>query len=776
MIESTKKWIVQRPDEELVKQLQNNLGVSAIAAKILVARGCASEEQAASLLKTDEQHFHDPFAMHGMDEAVERIHRALEDGEKILVYGDYDSDGITSTTVMLNVLLDLGADVDFMIPNRFTHGYGPHEELFRQAHDNGVQLIITVDNGISGIEPIRVAKELGMDVIVTDHHEAGETLPIADVILHPRVPEGHYPFGELAGVGVAFKLAHALYGEVPDHLFEYVAIGTIADLVPLKDENRYLVKQGIKALKTSPSPWVKAMCDAAGVKQRDINEETIGFYFGPRLNAIGRLGSAMPGVDFLMSESKQQADSLAKLLNEKNDERKEMVNTITEQAIAMIESDDTIRNSLVLVVAKEDWNPGVVGIVASRLVGKYYKPTIVLSLDQEKGTAKGSARSIEGFHLYDELAKNRDIIPHFGGHPMAAGMTFPMEHVEELRNRLHQQAAEVLTEEQLEQKMYIDVPVDLSEISVKAIEEIRQLGPFGTEFAKPVFALENMKVSSMRRIGTQENHLKMELEDAYGKIDAIGFGKGYLFNEISYGVPVSFVGDLQINEWQGNKKAQFMIEDVQADEWQLFDYRGKSQAANWLSKVPLEHTDFVAFQQQTMKHYNEIIEQPIQLITNEEDYRGLKDYIVLLDLPTNVVLLEEMLQEKEFKRIYAHFYTQNSQYFNGMPTRQHFSWYYAFLKKRPTFNLKMHIAQLSQHIGLNIDVIKFMTKVFFELGFVKIEDGLTTVVENAPKRALEEAPSYKMRSAQIELEQKLLYATYTELKQWFNERMKGSGS
>ena len=776
MIESTKKWIVQRPDQELVEQLQSKLGISAIAAKILIARGCTSEEQAASLLKTDDRHFHDPFAMDGMEQAVERINKALEDGEKILVFGDYDSDGITSTTVMLNVLLDLGADVDFMIPNRFTHGYGPHEELFRQAHENGVQLIITVDNGISGIEPIRVAKELGMDVIVTDHHEAGEVLPDADVILHPRVPEGHYPFGELAGVGVAFKLAHALYGEVPEHLYEYVAIGTIADLVPLKGENRYLVKKGIEALKTSASPWVKALCEASGVKQKDINEETVGFYFGPRLNAIGRLGSAMPGVEFLMSDSRQQAEPLAKQLNQKNDERKEIVQTITDEAIAMIESDEAVRDSRVLVVAKEDWNPGVVGIVASRLVGKYYKPTIVLSLDHEKGTAKGSARSIEGFHLYDELAKNRDIIPHFGGHPMAAGMTFPLEHVDELRRRLHHQAMEALTEEQLVQKLYIDVPVDLSEVTVEAIEEVRKLGPFGTEFAKPVFVLEKMNVSSMRRIGSQENHLKMELEDAYGKVDAIGFGKGHLFNEISYGVQVSFAGDLQINEWQGKKKAQFMIEDVQADEWQLFDYRGKSQAANWLSKLSLEHTDFVAFQERTVEHYGMVIKHPIHLIGKEEDYRGLKSYIVLLDLPTNVALLEQMLGEKRFKRIYAHFYTPDSQYFNGMPTRQHFSWYYSFLKKRPTFNLKAHIAQLSEHIGLNIDVIKFMTKVFFELGFVKIENGLTTVVEDAPKRALEEATSYKMRAEQIELEQKLLYATYTELKQWFNERMKGSGS
>ena len=232
--------------------------------KILATR-VQTIEEAKAILHTDATSLHDPYLLYGIEEAVERIEIALEQGEKILVYGDYDADGITSTAVILNVLLDLGADVDFEIPNRFTHGYGPHEELFRQAHEEGVQLIITVDNGISGIEPIRVAKELGMDVIVTDHHETGEELPTADIIVHPRLPKGQYPFGELAGVGVAFKLAHALYGEVPDHLFEYVAIGTVADLVPLVGENRYFVQKGIEKLRISQQPWVAALCEISGV-------------------------------------------------------------------------------------------------------------------------------------------------------------------------------------------------------------------------------------------------------------------------------------------------------------------------------------------------------------------------------------------------------------------------------------------------------------------------------------------------------------------------------
>ena len=771
MIQSQKLWTIYEPEQQLIEQLTSQLSVSTIAAKILIARGCKTVEQAAPLLKVDANQYHDPFLMAGMEEAVARIEQALENGEKILVYGDYDADGITSTTVMLNVLLDLGADVDFVIPNRFKHGYGPNAELFREAHANGVGLIITVDNGISGIEPVKLARELGMDVIITDHHEPGDVLPDANIIVHPRIPEGHYPFGELAGVGVAFKLAHALYGELPDHLFEYVAIGTIADLVPLVGENRYLVQRGLKALQESYNPWVPALCEASGANQQDITEETVGFYFGPRLNAIGRLGDAQPGVEFLMSESQPDANQLAKQLNDKNTERKKIVEDIADEAIAIIESTPALKESLVLVVAGDGWNPGVVGIVASRLVEKYYRPTIVLSLDREKGTAKGSARSIEGFHLFNELAKNRDILPHFGGHPMAAGMTLALEHVDELRTRLDQQARACLTEDQLIQKLHIDVPIELNEISVEAIEEIRGLAPFGTEFPKPNFAIQNVKVKSMRKIGSAENHLKMELEDAYGSLDAIGFGKGHLFDEISYGIELSLVGDLQINEWQGNKKPQFMIQDIGVNEWQLYDYRGKSQTANWLAKIPVEKTDFIAFSEGTKQEYAQAMPKEIVHVTAQTDLTKLERNIVLLDLPENVALLENLLRMVKIERIYAHFYTKNSAYMNGMPSRDHFKWYYGFLKKRPTFNLNQHIQQLSQHIGLNSEVIKFMTKVFFELGFVTIENGLTTVNENAPKKALSEAPSYEMRSQQIELEQKLLYATYSELKQWFDERL-----
>ncbi|MFB7158155.1 single-stranded-DNA-specific exonuclease RecJ [Lysinibacillus sp. NPDC056232] len=771
MILSKKRWQVEHPDAKLVQTLQNDLQLSAIAAKILAARGCETTADAESLLNMTEASIHDPFLMHGMAEAVARIEHALENGEKILVFGDYDADGVSSTTVMLNVLLDLGADVSFKIPNRFIHGYGPNEALFREAHDEGVQLIITVDNGISGMEPIRIAKELGMDVIVTDHHEPGDELPPADIILHPRIPEGHYPFGELAGVGVAFKLAHALCGELPTQLFEYVAIGTVADLVPLVDENRYLVKRGIEEMRRSLSPWVQAMCEVASAEQAKISEETIGFYFGPRLNAVGRLGEAAPGVELLMAEDNAKAIAIAKQLNTCNSERKDIVKSITDEAIALIESDKKVGESLVLVIAGEGWNAGVVGIVASRLVELYYRPTIVLSLDHEKGTAKGSARSIEGFHLFNELAKNRDILPHFGGHPMAAGMTLSIEHVDELRSRLDTQARACLSEEQLTPVLNIDIPLKMDEISADAIEEISTLGPYGTDFPKPVYVLEDVEISSMRKIGAAENHIKMELTDGYEKLDSVGFNKGHLHDELTYGIKVSFTGDLQINEWQGRKKAQFMIEDVQTTEWQLFDIRGIRQTSRWLNTVPKEEATFIAFRPETVTYYQSLIGVPILAVDPTLSNVEQTNYIVLLDLPQNVQMLEDVLRKTASSRIYAHFYMPDSQYFSGLPTREQFSWYYKFLKNRPAFPLNMHLAELAKHTGWPLDALKFMTQVFFELDFVKMESGLTTVNVNAPKKALAEAPSYKQRSEQIEMEQKLVYAPYIELKQWFDERL-----
>ncbi len=771
MLDSKKRWQIKNTDPTIVELLKKELNIPTVSAKLLASRGYSNIEQTRSFLKMDESTMHDPFLLHDMDVAVKRIKSAIDHEENILVYGDYDADGVTSTSVLMSVLQSLDANVAFAIPNRFTDGYGPSERLFKQAHDDGINLIITVDNGISGIEEIKLAKELGMDVIITDHHEPGDILPPADAIIHPRHPKGNYPFGELAGVGVAFKLAHALLGFVPKELLELVAIGTVADLVPLKNENRYFVKQGLHHMRKSVRPAIQALCQISGIEQQNITEETIGFMFGPRINALGRLANAGPGVDLFLATNSADAQSIAKELDAYNKERQSIVSKMTEEAIALVESGEIGLNPHVIVVAKEGWNPGVVGIVASKLVEKYYRPTLVLGLDSEKGIAKGSARSIEGFHLYDELAKNRDILPHFGGHPMAAGMTLALVQVNELRQRLNKQGEEILTEDDLIPIQKIDIKLKLDEIDIDSIEALKELGPFGMDFPKPVYCIEDVNVSSMRKIGANQNHVKLEIEDDSTILDAVGFGQGHLVDELTSGVRVSFVGDLQINEWNGRKKPQFMINDVQTKDWQLFDIRGIRQTNRWIHLIQKEETLFIAFDQKTIKHFETVLNQPILHMKEDTLFTEHKPYIALLDIPIDEQLLEKVLRKLEPKRIYAHFYVPESKYFEGIPNRDQFKWFYGFLLKRKSFDLQIHAEELAKHKGWGQETLFFMAQVFFELGFVRIDNGRIDILEGQVKRDLVESVAYQSRAAQIELEQKLLYAPYMELKQWFDSRL-----
>lgn len=771
MIESKKRWRLAAPDNELVETLQKACAIPSVVAKILVARGIETAEEADALLAVGEGTLHNPFMMKDMDRAVERIRTAIEQEEKILVYGDYDADGVTSTTVMMTVLEDLGADAYFKIPNRFRHGYGPHVELFEEAFNEGTKLIVTVDNGISAVEQVDFANKLGMDVIITDHHDIGDVMPNALAVVHPRHPEGNYPFGELAGVGVAFKMAQALYEDEPDHLYELAAIGTIADLVPLHDENRLLVKRGLEALRSTPRPAIHALSEVSGTKQHEITEESIGFQFGPRINAIGRLQDAGPAVDLFMTENPARARELASALDVLNKERQAIVKQIADEAVSQVEQAYPDGPPHVIVVSQEGWNPGVVGIVASKITEQFYRPTIVLSLDHETGKAKGSARSIEGFNLYAELAKNRDILPHFGGHPMAAGMTLETADVEQLTARLNEQAEAGLTAEQLIPVVQIDIPVKMDEISVETIESIRRLAPFGMGFAKPKFYLTGVKVTSIRKIGAAQNHLKMELTDGVSSVDAVGFGKGPIGDELTPDVKIDVIGDLQVNEWKGNKKPQLMLEDIRTDEWQLFDIRGIRQVARWASTIPEKHQLYLAFRDETPAVFHSLLTHPVRLAKDLDQFETPVDHLVLLDLPESETQLEEVLTYLKPKRIYAHFYTKESHYFEQIPTREQFGWLFSFIKQRGSFDFKKDGDALAKHKGWSQETLFFMLQVFFELDFVTLKNGLTEIAETPSKRNLSEAPAYSAREARMALEQKLLYASYRDLKQWFDTRV-----
>ncbi|MEI2664538.1 single-stranded-DNA-specific exonuclease RecJ [Rossellomorea sp. LJF3] len=776
MLNSKTRWILTETDEHKIAELANELKVPSLVAKLLINRDLDDVEEARNFLFDSGDSFHDPFLFEDMKKATERIHKAIENGERILVYGDYDADGVSSTSVMMTVLRDLGAMVEFYIPNRFSEGYGPNEGAFRWAKDEEFSLIITVDTGISAVNEAKLAKDLGMDLIITDHHEPGPELPETYALLHPKIGEVAYPFGELAGVGVAFKLAHALYGELPTHLLDLAAIGTIADLVPLRGENRLLAKRGLAELRGSNRLGIKALCKIANAKQHEITEETVGFMIAPRINAVGRLGDADPAVDLMLTEDEEEAKALAEEIDGLNKERQAIVAQMTEEAIEMVERDFPLKDNHVLVIGKEGWNPGVVGIVASRLVDKFYRPTIVLCYDSEKGTAKGSARSIVGFDLFKNLSTCRDILPHFGGHPMAAGMTLQLDDVAQLRNRLNELAGTELTPEDFIPVTQLDAPVTVDEISVESIEKLQLLAPFGMKNPKPKWIIDNVSIEHYKKIGSAQNHLKLVLEDKGIQLDGVGFGLGELADHMTPFSNASVIGELSINEWNNRKKPQVFLQDVKIDHWQLFDVRGIKQVHKWNGLIPEENKKMICFHPSTLDKLN-LPKDEVILLEESSTLDGLsteKASLVLLDLPNSKPLLEELLKKGRPHRIYAHFFQEEDHFFSTMPTRDHFKWYYGFLTKRGSFDVNKHGDDLAKYKGWSKETIDFMSQVFFDLKFVTIDNGFISLNPAKTKKDLSESRTYQKKQQQYELENELLYSSYQELKTWFNERIEES--
>ncbi|MEH7332749.1 single-stranded-DNA-specific exonuclease RecJ [Neobacillus drentensis] len=771
MLKSKTRWIVRKSDDQLVKMLANELKITPLVASLLVNRGFDTVDSARYFLFGKDE-FHDPYLLKGMDIAVNRIQKAIELQEPILIFGDYDADGVSSTSVLMITLRDLGANVDFYIPNRFTEGYGPNESAFRKAAESGIKLIITVDTGISAIHEANVAKELGLDLIITDHHEPGPVLPEALAIIHPKLPDSIYPFRELAGVGVAFKVAHALYGKLPEHLFEIAVIGTIADLVSLKGENRLIAKKGLEKLKVTTNIGLRAVFKLAGVDLSAINEETIGFTLAPRINAVGRLEDADLAVQLILTDDPEEADHLAQEMDDLNKTRQSIVNTITLEAIEEVEQNYPIDSNKVLVIGKEGWNAGVIGIVASRLVEKFYRPTIVLSFDREKGLAKGSARSIAGFDLFHNLSTCRDILPHFGGHPMAAGMTLNLDDVGELRQRLNHLADELMTEEDFMPVTYLDEEVQLKDIQLSALDELNQLAPFGMDNSKPKVLINNVDISSIRKIGSDQNHLKILVNDQGATLDGVGFGLGPFVDQISPASKISFIGELSINEWNNIRKPQIFIHDMAVQSWQLFDYRGQKRINTIGSLVPDENRKIIIFNKE---HYEKITAQLqletilIQDMEDAQSFDGYQANIVLVDLPPSKELVAQLLKGKQPARVYAYFYKESSDFFSTIPTREHFKWFYAFLLKNGPIDLKRYGDDIAKQRGWSKETIYFMSKVFSELEFVTINNGFITLQRSAQKRDLTDSRTYQLKQAQYALERDLLFSSFQELKGWFDE-------
>ncbi|WP_026693805.1 single-stranded-DNA-specific exonuclease RecJ [Peribacillus kribbensis] len=770
MLKSKTRWVVSETDSEKVNELVSSLHITPLVARLLVNRGLETADSARSFLAAAEEPFHDPFLFDDMQKAVDRIRQAIENKEKILIFGDYDADGVSSTSILMITLRELGAEVHYYIPNRFTEGYGPNIPAFQKAVEEGYTLIITVDTGISALAEAQFLADAGIDYIITDHHEPGKELPKSLAIIHPKLPGGGYPFKELAGAGVAFKVAHALKGAVPHDLLDIASIGTIADLVPLFGENRLLAYAGIQKLKETRRLGLLALFKKANVKQEEITEETVGFGLGPRINAAGRLGSAAPAVELLLSDDMNEAEIIAAEINALNKERQAIVSETVEEAVREVQENFPPEENGILVVGKEGWNPGIVGIVASKLVDKFYRPAIVLSFDQEKGIAKGSARSIEGFDLFKNLSECRDILPHFGGHPMAAGMTLKLEDVAELRARMNERALSILDSEDFIPVSKLDCQVGVEEVTLSAIEEMGSMAPFGMGNPKPRFLIENVPMSSIKKIGAGQDHLKISLGSGGVLLDGVGFGLGEHFDHISPYSKLSVIGELSVNVWNNIRKPQIFMHDLAVSGWQLFDFRGMKPASRWLQNIPKDNLKIILFHKESLSLIEEKFHENAEVVEEGFEHVILDGCnVVLFDMPVQRDAFYSLLKGKLPERIYIHFHQEESHFFSTRPSRDHFKWYYAFLAKRDSFDLKTHGGELAKHKGWSKETVNFMSQVFFELEFVKINNGLITLNKNVNKRDLSDSPTYREKQEQFELEQELLYAAYRELYEKFNQ-------
>lgn len=756
MIKPKYKWKLTKPAEYISDELTSKLKLTPIVKKILESKSIIDEQTIEAII-SDTDINHDALQLSDMTKTIERIKRAIANDEKILVYGDYDADGVTSTTILVTTLQLLGAQVGWHIPNRFTEGYGPNELAFRNAHDEGITLIITVDNGIQGHNEIKMVQDLGVDVIVTDHHEIGSTLPEAYAIVHPMHPSFNYPFQQLCGAGVAYKLAQALIENVPDYFKALVAIGTIADLVSLTDENRSLVKQGLKVLNDQCPTSVKALLKEAGYND-NIDEETIGFIIGPRLNAVGRLDDASLACELLMTDDEEEAAFLAEQVEHFNRERKDIVATITEEAMAMAET-KVKKGDLFLLLAKENWHEGVLGIVASKIVETFALPTLILNIDREQNHAKGSARSIDQVSMFEILSAHQELIAKFGGHHMAAGMTMDIENIESLAEGLNKWMKELSKTTSLDPVKPVDVLLTENDITIKNIRDMNRLRPFGTDFSRPIFEMDDLSVSSVKAIGQQKNHLKLTLGES--NIAALFWQNGHLEPELQDEQPINILGSVQINEWNGNQSPQLIIQDIAMNEQRILDYRSKRKS------LPFTEND---------ENIVVLIHPKSDKVNANEYYYGEEikhqtDKVVLRDLPTSMEDLSNSLQQLQFSQLYIVLQHNHSIYFDGIPNMDIFKKCYKALITKQETNIQKEGMLLCQHLSVKPDTLKFMLKVFLDLKFVTQEDGLIRINQQPDKRSIDSSKVYQLRQQRMDVEKQLLYQDFSEIKNWIKSQL-----
>lgn len=770
MIDAKFKWeLADNAPSLTVDNLEKELGISRILATLLAQQGIDSTEQAKKFFEPSMEEIHDPTLLHDMDKAVERIEQAVEKQEQITIYGDYDADGITSTSLMYETLLSIGANVNYYVPNRFTDGYGPNMDAYQRLIDNGTQLFITVDNGVSGKNVINKVMAAGVDVVITDHHELPADLPNAVAIVHPRYPGSNYPFPDLSGVGVAFKVAWALTGGFPVEELDLVAIGEIADVVNVTDENHALISYGIQQLRQGMRPGLAALMKLADIKANNLTDQDIGFGIAPRLNALGRIADANDGVKLLTSLDENESQKLAKEVDQANKERQNLVAEIMKEAEKQANSSANQQKRTLLIVGK-GWHQGVLGIVASRIMNETGKPTIIASTDQNNPTLiKGSGRSVDSFNLFNALEAHCELFTTFGGHPAACGLSFDQKNIVPLQIALEEETGKQKFDPMVKQPLPIAMKLAPADVTQQLYNDIQRVAPFGPGNMEPVFELNNVKVVDVKTMGQEHQHLKFSIVSDKKNLTVVAFGQGNLATLLSAPTgQINLAVKVSLNEWRGKKTVQLMLEDLQINGTVIIDER-----TNKLTPQLFSSSDYYIVREPRLRENIAPHVAPGYTLSIEEaiktDFSGQQ--VTLVDCPSSEEMLKQIFAEDEGEpaTIRLLLYQRKSAYLAGLPTRNDFAQLYRFIYKQKEIKWPMQAKAVSNHLKINMDRLNLMIQVFSEAGFVTIKDDVLKFNEPTNKTDLTQTKRYQKQLAQYKVEQQLLFNDAATVAKWLLE-------
>lgn len=758
MLSKPKIWNIQNYNKEKASCLAAELGISTIVTSVLLERGYDTVEQIREFLYGSKEPFHDPFLMKDMLKVVTRIEQALANSEKITVYGDYDVDGMTASSLLYLYLKSLGAKVDTYIPKRENEGYGLNDDALNHIYASGTGLVITVDCGISGLKEVEAAPE-GMDIIITDHHTVPDVLPPAYAIINPKQAGCAYPFKNLSGVGVAFKICQALAKHKNgsnywwDDLTELAALGTVADIVPLIGENREIVRRGLKAMADTRLVGLQALIKISGCQKEHITSENVGFMLAPRLNAVGRLEHAQSAVELLVSDNEAAAMEIAEKLNYENSLRQDISRKIMEEAEVLLSQEEHIDTAIIL--ASETWHQGVIGIVASRLVEKYHLPVILMSISG--GVAKGSCRSIPALNLYEAIKAESDILTQFGGHHQAAGLTLPAEKVAEFKERFRAYVQEHLQEEDYCPRLNVDCLLgDMGLITVKDLEDLALLEPFGCCNPAPVFAFNNALLYNYKLIGKDKMHLQFSVTKGEYDYKAVMWNKAEMLPMLYDNMVADLAYMPKINIWNGETSVQFHALSIRQESF-LYDYRQQR-----VDKAKLTES-FLRLNSNVVIYVNDLKHIPDGFNDKYVKFREYGDFIssniaVLYDIPhINLKEIIKKLKLRNVQNIVIGFNIADRDSFEqkmllNYPDRNIMASAYRKvmeqLKQHGTVSYKKLLTDFSDTITENI------LEIMQELGFI-VKDADNLVIGEIKKHQLEDSSLF----CKLQTEKDILYST-----------------